>query len=71
LVIIFFSLFGEIHVIGTEMRAQVRPNCSILEKYEPCTEPQVKLSLLRSISLKLDRRTTGATVLRESKKKNN
>ncbi len=32
-----------IHIIGTERRAQVRPNSSIFEQYEPWTNPRLNL----------------------------
>jgi hypothetical protein len=50
----FFTI--EIHVIGTERRAQARPTCSIFEQWEPWTEPQVNhrsLNLLHSIFLNI------------------
>jgi hypothetical protein len=42
-----------LNIMGAERRAQVRPTCSIFEQKEPLTENQVKMSLLRSISLKI------------------
>jgi hypothetical protein len=33
-----------IHIIGTERRAQVSPTCSIFEKWEPWTEPELNPS---------------------------
>jgi hypothetical protein len=41
-----------INIIGTERRAQGRQTYSIFEQYEPCKEPRLSLSLLRSYSYK-------------------
>jgi hypothetical protein len=49
----WFSL--EIHLKRTERRAQVRPTCLYMDSRSHRTsgQPQIKLSLLRSISLKI------------------
>jgi hypothetical protein len=51
------------HIKVAERRAQVRPTCSVSEQYEPWTEPQVNLSLLRKKFFKIP-----ASGIRKSRK---
>ncbi len=50
------TITRDTHLKGTERRAQVRPSVPFWNNRRPWPEPQVKLSLLRSVFFKLDYR---------------